>query len=213
MIPLIVLIIIILCVYGVFIFNFFLNWILILKIKIKESKAWEIYSKVNYIIWFASVVLIPILSSSFLGFESYFKEFWIWFLILGFIFIGLAIRLEIELKKFKNEFEDNSYIIINKGIYRIIRHPSLTKWFLFFMGLSFLFDSYIALFSIPLFLLLFYLQARFLEKYVFFRKFGKKKYQKYKKKTPHLLIPNPYNALIILIAIFVVYVGILNFFL
>ncbi|MBY8987783.1 MAG: hypothetical protein KGD61_04965, partial [Candidatus Lokiarchaeota archaeon] len=49
----------------------------------------------------------------------------------------------------------------------------------------------------------------FEEKYVLLPEFGKK-YNDYRRKTPNRLISQPYNYLLIIIAILVFYVGFLN---
>jgi len=210
------LIIINLVLIIIFLINFILYWIITLKIKGSNTKFWNFYKKIYLILWSIPLISLPIINSSFFsqfnGQESYFKEYWIWFLVLGIIFIGVGIKLGMMYIN-KREYIENGNIKLNiKGVYEIMRHPIYTDWALTFLGLSFIFDSFISLLCAPFLLLLLELQAVLEERFIFIPKYGAKRMASYKKKTPYKLFPTPYNGLLVIIAIFVVYIGILNFF-
>lgn len=210
------LIIINLILIIIFLINFITYWIINLKIKVSNTKFWNFYKKSYLILWSIPIISLPIINSSFFsqinGQESYFKEYWIWFLVLGIIFIGVGIKLGIMYIN-KREYIENGNIKLNiKGAYEIMRHPMYTDWALTFLGLSFIFDSFVSLICAPFLLLLLELQAVLEEKFIFIQKYGAKRVKSYKKKTPYRLFPTPYNGLLLIIAIFVVYIGILNFF-
>jgi protein-S-isoprenylcysteine O-methyltransferase Ste14 len=114
----------------------------------------------------------------------------------------------------KREYMEKGAVKLNiKGIYEIIRHPMYTNWILAFVGLAFIFDSFLSLLISPLLVILLELQAYLEEKYIFIPKYGSDKMESYKKKTPYRLFPTPYNALLIIIACLVIYIGIINFIL
>ena len=195
----------------VFLINYLLYWIIYLRSKDTETKFWNIYKKIYVTLWAIPLVSMPIINSGFFtelnGQESYFQVLWIWFLILGIIFIIVGIKLR---TKFKNnrEYTSKGEVTINiKGVFEIMRHPKLAFWAIIFLGLAFIFDSFISLIIAPFFILLFEIQAFLEEKYIFIPKYGEKRMNSYKKKTPSRLFPSPYNALLILIAIFIIYIG------
>ncbi|TFG16020.1 MAG: hypothetical protein EU535_00235 [Promethearchaeota archaeon] len=200
----------------IFLINYFAYWIIIIKTNYNNKKSWNTYKKIYLVLWIIPVITLPIINSSLFsqwnGQESYFKELWIWFLILGIIFIGVGIKLGVMYIN-KREFIEKGEVKLNiKGVYEIMRHPMYADWALTFIGLSFIFDSLIGLIIAPIFLLFLELQAFLEEKYIFIPKYGNKRIESYKKKTPYKLFPTPYNALLLIIAIFVIYIGFLNFF-
>ncbi|MFX1338869.1 MAG: methyltransferase [Promethearchaeota archaeon] len=165
--------------------------------------------------WSIPLISIPIINSGFFtefnNQESYFQELWIWFLILGIIFIIVGIKLETKFKNNREYIADGVITINIKGVFEIMRNPKLAFWAIIFLGLSFIFDSFISLLLAPFLILLFELQAFLEEKYIFFPKYGQKRMNSYKKNTPFRIFPTPYNMLLILIAIFVIYIGVMNF--
>ncbi len=198
--------------------NYILYWIIFLRSKDTETKFWNIYKKIYGTLWAFPLISIPIINSGFFtGFnnqESYFKNFeiWILFLILGIIFIIAGIKLETMFKNKREYIADGKVTINIKGAFEIMRHPKYAFWALIFLGLAFIFDSFISLILAPFFILLLELQSFLEEKYIFIPKYGKKRMSSYKKNTPYRIFPTPYNGLLILIAIFVIYIGVLNFF-
>ena len=199
----------------VFLINYFLYWIIFIRSKDIETKFWSIYKKIYVTLWTIPLLSIPIINSGFFiefnNQESYFQELWIWFLILGIIFILMGIRLERMFKNNREYIADGVVTINIKGVFEIMRNPKLAFWAIIFLGLSFIFDSFISLLIVPFLILLLELQAFLEEKYIFFPKYGEKRMNSYKKKTPFRIFPTPYNALLILIAIFVIYIGVMNF--
>jgi protein-S-isoprenylcysteine O-methyltransferase Ste14 len=199
----------------VFLINYFLYWIIFFRSKDTETNFWKIYKKIYDTFWTIPLITIPILNSGFFtefnNQESYFRELWIWFLVLGIIFVIVGIKLETMFKN-KREYKADGKTTINiKGVFEIMRHPKLTFWAIIFLGLAFIFDSFLSLLFAPFLVLLLELQAFLEEKYIFFPKYGQKRMNSYKKKTPFRIFPRPYNALLILIAIFVIYTGVMNF--
>ncbi len=196
----------------VFLANFLIYWLLFLKTKGGKSKFWSIYTKIYLIAWIIPVLLIPLISSSLLGALSYFRELWIWFLLLGVVFVILGakiLRNATLINKIRG-LEKGNYKLITEGIYKIMRHPMYSGWALIFIGLAFILDSYIALILIPFFVLFLAFETFLEEKYLLSPKFGKN-YAKYKEETPSRFFPSPYNIFLILTAIFVLYIGFLNF--
>ena len=102
--------------------------------------------------------------------------------------------------------------LITKGVYRIMRHPLNTSWAVLFLGLALIFESLIALIIFPFFMLLLWVEGLLEEKYILIPQHGKK-YEEYKEKVQSRMFPSPYNALLILIIIFIVYVWFYNNFL
>lgn len=199
----------------IFLINYFLYWIIFWRSKNSDTKFWNIYKKIYVILWAFPLISIPLINSGFFSEfnnqESYFQELWIWFLILGIIFIIVGIKLETMFKN-NREYVANGKVTINiKGIFEIMRHPKHAFWALIFLGLAFILDSFFSLVVAPFLIILLELQAFLEEKYIFIPKYGQKRMNSYKKKTPFRIFPTPYNALLILIAIFVVYIGIMNY--
>ena len=209
------LIIIVTILVIIFLLNLFIYWIIFLKTERKISKWWDIYTKIYLLIWGSSLVLIPIITSSFFepffGTKSYFQQLWIWFLILGVVLVILAInfgKLTMKINKIRGLAKGKSQLITD-GPYKIMRHPMYTSWAVSFLGLAIIFDSFIALLITPFLILLLELEGFLEEKYLLIPQFGEK-YENYKQKTPRRLFPTPYDFLLIIIIIFIVYVGVLN---
>ena len=199
----------------IFLLNFFIYWIIFLKTEKKISKWWDIYTKIYLIIYSSSLIVIPIITSSFFepffGTKSYFEQLWIWFLILGIVLVIMALYFgnsAIKINKIRG-LAKGKYRLITDGPYKIMRHPMYTSWAVSFLGLALIFDSFIALLITPFLILLLELEGFLEEKYLLIPQFGEK-YENYKQKTPRRLFPTPFNVILILIAIFIVYVGILN---
>ncbi|MCK4380607.1 MAG: DUF1295 domain-containing protein [Candidatus Lokiarchaeota archaeon] len=208
--------IIILILIFLFLLNFLTYWILILKQKLLDSKLSEWYKKIFPVIWIICVYLIPIVNSSlfqpfFNENVSYFHQYWIWFIFIGIIIIVLGIKIHtLATKLLKTAInEGETPILIRKGVYEIVRHPQYLSWFLIYLGITFIFDSFIAVIISPILLILTELLCFLEEKYLLISKF-KKKYDQYKKKTPYRLISPPYNYIFIIMGIIVVYIGFLN---
>ena len=211
------LIIIVAILVIIFLLNFFIYWIIFLKTERKISNWWDIYTKIYLIIWSSSLVLIPILTSSFFepffGTKSYFQQLWIWFLFLGIVLVVSAItfgKLTMKINKIRGLAKGKSQLITD-GPYKIMRHPMYTSWAVSFLGLAIIFDSFIALLITPFLILLLELEGFLEEKYLLIPQFGEK-YENYRQKTSKRLFPTPFNVILILIAIFIVYVGIYNMF-
>ncbi|MFX1257685.1 MAG: methyltransferase family protein [Promethearchaeota archaeon] len=199
-----------------FLTNELLYWVIYLKTKDSgKSKNWDTYTNLYFILRTITIILFPILNSSFFvefnGQISYFREYWIWFLILGIIIIIVGIKLiksTLNVNKYKG-FKKGDYQLITEGPYEIMRHPMYSFWALIFLSLAFIFDSFISLILSPFVMLFLGFEGFLEEKYILIPKFGEK-YENYIEKTSHRLFPSPYNALLVIIAIFVVYIGILN---
>ncbi|MHA1104996.1 MAG: methyltransferase family protein [Promethearchaeota archaeon] len=136
---------------------------------------------------------------------SYFHDLWGWFSLIGLIFIiggfkimYLATKLLIQ-KKGK---------LITKGIYGTMRHPTYLALILIFFGSAIILDSVTGLLFVPLVIVVLEIISLLEEKHVLIVKF-QSQYQTYKERIPRLF-PNPYNYLLIIISILIVYVGILN---
>ncbi len=158
------------------------------------------------------MVSIPIIDSSFLTSNSYFQTYWPWFAIIGAIFIGMGIKILISALKL-NKIRGLSkgwHELLTEGPYEVMRHPIYSAWAIIFIGLAFVFDSIIALMLAPFLVLISWLDGYLEERFILMPKL-KEKYLHYKIKTPNRLFPPPYNALIIIISIFAIYVGVLNF--
>ncbi len=116
--------------------------------------------------------------------------------------------LTIKLLKSAN-YEKESPKLLKKGVYEIMRHPQYLSWLLFYLGITFIFDSFIAIVFSPILIILTDLLCFLEEKYVNIPNFGKN-YEQYKKKTPYRLISPPYNYVFTIMGIIVVYIGFLN---
>jgi len=202
-----------------FVLNFLLYWIIFLKTEKKITRWWDIYTNIYFIIYVSTIILIPIVSSSFwttfFNIKSYFQAIWICFLFLGIILVIIAIKFgRLTLIKINNMkgLAKGKFPLITDGPYKIMRHPLNASFVILFLGLAMIFDSTIALIITPFLILLLELEGIMEEKFLLLSQFGEK-YEKYKLETPSRLFPTPYNVLLIIIAIFIVYVGVLNLFL
>ncbi len=200
-----------------FSFNLILYWMIFIKIKSPHAKLRRFYKKVFPILWISSLIPILIINSSLLQFIfneniSYFQEIWIWFLILGIIIIIIGIRIaSMAMKRYKVKVIDvKESELIKTGIYSVIRHPVYLSWVLIFMGCSFSFDSFLAILFTPILTVLLEIHCILEEKYILIPNFGEE-YLEYKKKIPFRLFSPPYNYLLIIISLIVIYIGLLNF--
>ncbi|MFX1479935.1 MAG: methyltransferase family protein [Promethearchaeota archaeon] len=189
-------------------------WIISIKFKKIDTILKRYYLKLYPFIWKISICIIPILNSSW--FEpffaeniSYFKEQLLWFILLGIILVGLGIRILSLSQKAIKSAQSESIKIINRGVYKIIRHPVYLAWFLVFLGLTFIWDSLIGIILSPILFTLMELQCYLEERYILIPKF-KKIYYNYRQKTPYKLISPPYNYLLVILALLVIYLGFLN---
>jgi len=196
--------------------NFVIYWVIFLKTKRKRSKAWDNYTKVYLFLFAAPLIIIPVITSSFFepffGTVSYFKQWWPGFLLIGIILIIVSIKfgtLAMKQNKIRG-LAKGKQKLITTGVYEIMRHPMYFAWVLFFIGLAFIFDSLIALIITPFFILFLGFEGFLEERFLLEPQFGNA-YEKYKEKTPDRLFPPPYDALFIIIAILVVYLGLINF--
>ncbi|MFX0179656.1 MAG: methyltransferase family protein [Candidatus Hodarchaeota archaeon] len=188
-----------------------------IKIKNQHAKIKRYYKKAFPIIWILSLIPILIINSSLLQVIyseniSYFQEIWIWFLILGIVFIIIGIRIaSMAMKIYKvNVINFKESKLIKTGIYSVIRHPIYLSWVLIFMGCSFAFDSFLAILFIPILIVLLEIHCILEEKYILLPNFGEE-YREYKKKIPFRIFSPPYNYLLIIISFVVIYIGLLNF--
>ncbi len=197
----------------VFILNFIAYWAFYFKNQNYRHKSPKIFSCIMII----TIGFIPIINSSFLQFFfkeniSYFGQYWLWFSIIGLIFIVIGIKIHslavvtLNVKKTNTKQRD----LIKKGVFEITRHPVYLSWILIFFGIVLILDSFAALILCPILTIFMELLGFFEEKYILIPEFGKK-YEDYRIKTPKRLISPPYNYLLIIIATIVVYIGFLNF--
>jgi len=191
-------------------------WIIYFKTPKKISKGWDIYSRIYVYVLIIPLILIPIISSSFLspffGTMSYFKGYWLFFFALGLIYLGMGIKvlqLGAKLNRLRG-LGKGKHRLITKGIYGRMRHPMYSAWGLIFMGLAYCLDSMLALFLTPLIFLTMWLMCVIEEKYILSPLF-KDEYLHYKVETPNRLYPSPYNSLIIIAVIFTIWVGFINY--
>jgi len=178
---------------GIFLLNFFLYWIIFLKTKREISNWWDIYTQIYFIIWTAILLVIPIITSSYLsiffGSEIFYQfpnmSLQIIFFILGLLLVGLSLKFFISTMK-KNKMKGlakGKFQLITKGEYEIMRHPINASWSIFFLGLALICESLIALIIFPFFILLIGLEGFLEEKYILIPLFGEN-YEKYKEKVP-----------------------------
>ncbi len=205
---------------GIFLLNFFLYWLVYLKTERKISKWWDTYTKIFFAIWTALIFLIPIITSSYLsaifGSEIFYQyptlSLRVIFFMLGVFLVILAIKFGISTTMKLNKMiglAKGKFPLITKSVYEIMRHPMNAFWAILFLGLAIIFESLIALIVFPFFILLLWLEGFLEESFILIPLFGEK-YEKYKKKTRNSMFSSPYNFLLILIFIFIIYVGILN---
>ncbi len=194
----------------VFLLNFICFWAFYFKSEKIKDKNLKVFSGIMII----SAGLIPIVNSSifqpFININiSYFENYWLWFILLGILFIGIGIKIHSLAFKAFSLRNNNHHQLLRKGVFEITRHPVYMSWYFMFIGITFVMDSIVALIFCPILLVFIELLGFFEEKYVLYPEYGKK-YSEYKRKTPNRLISQPYNYLLIIIAVLVGYVGFLN---
>jgi protein-S-isoprenylcysteine O-methyltransferase Ste14 len=202
--------------FLVFVLNLILYWVIFLKVKSKEKKLVTFFYKIFPVIWTISIIPIPIINSSFLillfpNNLSYFGYQWIYFALFGIVFIILGINFAKRarnLYKVKSLDETDSKLI-TYGIYKLIRHPIYSAWSIIFLGAAILSDSLICLIFSFIFLIVMEFHAIIEEKLILIPKYGDA-YNNYKKKTPYRIIPTPFNLILIIIIVLIIYVGFLN---
>ena len=197
---------------GVFFLDFICFWGLFFKSEEQDVKLRKLFSCIMII----SAGFIPIINSSFFqpffkGNMSYFEELWLWFILLGIVFITLGVKIHsLAFKAISGKKIDEEQLqLVKKKIYAIARHPTFLSWLFIFIGITFIMDSFIALLFCPILTACLELLGLFEEKYILIPKFGDS-YIAYVKKTPNRLISHPYNYLLIILAIIVGYIGFIN---
>jgi protein-S-isoprenylcysteine O-methyltransferase Ste14 len=210
--------ILVIILIAVFLINFITYWIIELKQKNISNKTKEFYKKSFPFIWTISIFLIPIINSSFLQsfFNeniSYFHQYWIWFVLAGIVIIifGLKVRSSAIKSLKKRTNTEEKPILMKKGVYEIARHPKYLSWIFIYMGITFISDSFLAVIFCPLLVILTELLCFLEEKHILIPKFGEN-YIKYKEKTPYRLVSPPYNCLLIILAIIIIYIGFINLY-
>ena len=171
--------------------------------------------KISFV-YFTMLLIFPILiiNSSIFIFTfdeniSYFQDLWIWFSLIGiFLFAGGIRIMQIANQSFKTSKNDKLEFSTT-GIFKVMRHPHYTALFLMYNGLAIVLDSLLGILFLPFFAVMLEIIANLEEKKVLLRKF-KGNYQKYIKKTPFKIFPNPYNYILIIVIILIFYVGFLN---
>lgn len=201
----------------IFIVNIVLFWLTFSK-KIEHPILHRYYKGIFPYIWTISLVIPLILNSYFLQFLfpanfSYLQDLWIWFLILGIIFIIVGIWIISNVRKiFKVAVvsSDDSKII-NSGPYKVVRHPLYLAWALIFTGWSFILDSPLTILYSPILIVLLNIHSIYEERSILLPKYDNL-YIRYCEKVPYRMFSPPYNYLIIIIGMIVAYIGLANFF-
>lgn len=159
----------------------------------------------------SNLLLIPLLTSNIL--ESFFPEnisyfygLWGWFSLIGMVFIIGGSRIMFIATKLSNQKKGK---LVTSGIYGMMRHPIYLAQILILFGSAIILDSTAGLILIPLITVLLGLISLLEEKYVLLIKF-QSHYQTYKERIPSRLIPNPYNYVLIIISVLIIYVGFIN---
>lgn len=201
----------------VLLINFIIYWSVLSNIEDTNNRFRIFFFNAFPKIRISCIFVIPVINSSFFSpfFSenvSYFRDFWVWFLMLGLIFIFLGVRIYKSAKKMlKHDNSDGKTPLLKtKGVFKIVRHPNDFSEFLFLFGLSFVWDSFLGLILCPIILISLEVNSILEEKYLLTAQFGNA-YEKYKDKTPYRLISPPYNYLFFIIAIIIVYIGFINF--
>ncbi|KKN05978.1 hypothetical protein LCGC14_1081910 [marine sediment metagenome] len=207
-------IVIILVIISLLCFFFF--WFITIRFLGVNKSSITFLIKICSVICIISIILIPIISSSFFApiykqNVSYFRLFWMWFFMLGLIFLILGLRILFLVRKMLKQMksEGTQEKLKTKGVYVIVRHPTIFSWFVIYLGLSFIFDSLYGVILFPFLFLLLELHCVLKEKYILIKK-HEKIYKSYIEKVPYRLISPPYNYLLFIIAFFVFYIGVIN---
>ena len=170
----------------------------------------------SWFIYFSMLLLFPILiinsnllSAFFNENISFFGNLWIWFCVLGILFLVSGVRI---MQLANRLLGKTKALYSTKKTFKIMRFPRYSALLLMYNGLAIIFDSAIGVFFIPVFIILLELIVFIEEKKVLLKKY-KGSYEKYIRKTPSKLFPNPYNYILIIVIIIIFYVGFLNLFL
>ena len=165
----------------------------------------------------APLILIPLITSSilalFFGTISYFQDSWLWFILLGIILIIVGVKFvksAQDVNKIQG-YAKGKHQLITVGVFKIMRHPNYFAWAIIFLGLALILDSLIALLLTPFIVLFLEFGGYLEEKYIIIPQFGED-YIKYKETTRWRLFSTPYNYLFLIISIFIIWVGVLNFY-
>lgn len=169
----------------------------------------------SWVLIFSIPLLISILiiSSNFLsGFFdeniSFFRALWGWFGLIGVLFLISGLRI---MQVANRSLSKEKLMYSTKGIFKWMRFPKYSAFFLIYSGAAILLDSFIGVVFIPFLLGLLELIALIEQKKVLSKKY-KESYKTYIRKTPSKMFPNPFNYVLIIIIILMFYVGFLNFF-
>lgn len=204
--------------------NLIINIIILIALLINFSWYWIVLRR-NFpqiskntstiFLLFLMIILysIPVLNMRFLANKTYFQDLWIGFIVLGGIFVVLGVIIFKKTLEISSEYDTfiGKFQVLNKGMYEVVRHPIYLSIILMFIGLSFVFDSVLAIILIPFIIILFEVQAYYEEK-ILFMEHCEEEYKIYKEKTPkRLMVPSPLNVFLIIIGFFVIYLGMVNF--
>lgn len=193
------------------IFLFYLNFFIIWKKLSSHDKKFE--SLVKYISISAIIFtfIIPFISSTFFFTPSYFQNLYLWFFILGFIFIGVGIILIKELFDQHDEFPlvAEIYEYHSEKAYSFVRHPFYSSLLLIFLGLSFICDSPFSILLFPVLFLFFEFLCYLQENKISSEKFPEQ-YEAHLEKVEKRIFPPPYNFLIFIIYSLVLFIGLRN---
>jgi len=204
--------------FSIFLLSFYFHSRVLLKNYALKNKFNSEYTKFYSIIGIISLYLIPIMNSSlfqdiFPENFSIFRQLSIWFLILGIIFVVLGIKLYSLARKTLHVFDPHKQEnnLIKSGIFMVMRFPSYSIMIIVFIGLAFIFDSYLSLILCPFLFIILVVKCNFEEKKLYLPKFGIE-YEKYVKKVPNRLFPPPYNYVMMILTFIILYIGFLNIF-
>lgn len=200
----------------IFIINLVFFWLTFLK-RNEHPTLQSFYKNIFPYIWTISLVGTLIINSNFLQFLfptnfSYFKDLWIWFLMLGFVLILIGIKIISMVRKlFKVVVVSSDEVkLITSGVYSLVRHPIYLAWILIYTGWSFILDSPLAILYVPVLIIFLDIHSIYEEKHILVPKYGDL-YHRYYKKVPYRMFSPPYNYIIIIIGIIVTYLGLANF--